>query len=394
MPVRVEHELPEQNAQEPNGAEQRAECESRGELAERDPPPVPELHFLERHRACDERRRLRTGVAAGAHHQRNEEDQHRDLLQLGVEVLQRLCGEHLAHHQHGQPAGALLEHAADGHLHVRLVERLHAAEFLHVLGLLFLDRVDDIVDGNDAEETLAFVDDGHRHEVVLRREPDDFLAVGRRGDGAHLGPRDVGDAGALGRREQLAEREHARNGAGFVGGVDRVHRLAPARPRHGTHPRERALHRVRSRHRDELRRHQTAGAVGLVREQFFGLDALRIGHGIDDFFGVILVDLLEGVRAIVRCHLRDEPGGLLGTHRLEHLGAQFLVQVLENRGGALLCQHREKYRNLAARQTLRDVREICGMHLLGLGGNRARFTLEEVEDVWRKEHGHGPLHAS
>ena len=148
-----------------------------------------QLHFLQRHRARDERRRLRSGVSARAHDERHEQREHGKLLQLDVEVLERGRREHLAHHQNRQPARALLEHPADRHLHVRLVERLHTAELLDVFRLLLLNGVDDVVDGDDAHQVTRFAHDRNGDEVVVRDDARDLFAVGVGADALHLATR-------------------------------------------------------------------------------------------------------------------------------------------------------------------------------------------------------------
>ena len=82
--------------------------------------------------------------------------------------------------------------------HVRLVERLHTAELLHVLGLLADDGVDDVVDRDDAEHVAAFVDHRDGEQVVLGDEARDVLAIGRAADGERLARRSptVDDASA------------------------------------------------------------------------------------------------------------------------------------------------------------------------------------------------------
>ena len=50
--------------------------------------------------------------------------------------------------------GPLADHLRQADLHVRLVQRLHAAELLHVLGLLLHQGIDDIVNRDDAEDVV------------------------------------------------------------------------------------------------------------------------------------------------------------------------------------------------------------------------------------------------
>ena len=102
--------LPEDDADEADAAEDGAEGEAGGELAERDAPPVLERELAQRERADDERGGLRAGIAAGADDERDEEREHHRLADLPLEEAHRGGGEHLAEEERGEPAGALPDH--------------------------------------------------------------------------------------------------------------------------------------------------------------------------------------------------------------------------------------------------------------------------------------------
>ena len=68
-------------------------------------------------------------------------------------------GEHLADEQHREPADALAHHVDQRDLEVGGVEGFGTADLLDVLGRLFLDDVDDVVDGDDALHPSFGVDD-------------------------------------------------------------------------------------------------------------------------------------------------------------------------------------------------------------------------------------------
>src|SRR6266852_5909620 len=56
----------------------------------------------------------------------------------------------IAEEERGEPAGALPQHAGEGDGEVGLAQRLGAAHLLDVLGRLFADHLDHVVDGDDA----------------------------------------------------------------------------------------------------------------------------------------------------------------------------------------------------------------------------------------------------
>src|SRR4030066_287705 len=57
-----------------------------------------------------------------------------------------------------------------------------SAQALDVLGGFLADDVDDVVHGDDPQESAVAVHHGHRHDVVLGDQPGDFLLVGPRRD--------------------------------------------------------------------------------------------------------------------------------------------------------------------------------------------------------------------
>jgi hypothetical protein len=149
---------------------------------------------------------LPAGVPARGDDERDEQREDHRAIDLSLEATQRARRQHLADEERHEPAGALLQHAEDADLHVRLLERLHAGELVDVLRLLGDDRIDDVVDGDDAEHVALVVDDRDGEEVVLLDETCDFLAVDERADADRL-PHvaDVRDAtGAVG-ADQLAQ---------------------------------------------------------------------------------------------------------------------------------------------------------------------------------------------
>ena len=103
---------------------------------------------------------------------------------------------------------------------------------------------------------------------------------------------------------------------------------------------------------------------------------------------MLLVELLERVRSIVRRHLRDELGRLGRGHRLDYLGAQLLIEVFEDVGRARAGQGHEEIADALPRQRLDDVREIRRVQLFRLRGDVARGFLEHREDIRREQRRH------
>ena len=183
--------------------------------------------------------------------------------------LHRRRGEHLRQEQRAQPARALLDHAPEADLDVRLVERLHTAELLHVLGLLADDRVDHVVHRDDAEHALA----RRRRPAAASRLYFEMMRAtsSRSVRGAHGERRaPIADVErpccrAIGDHE-LAQRDDVRRArSSCVEDVDRVDRLLRAPDLADVV--ERLLDGPVGGHAHELRRHDAAGGVRRVLQQ-------------------------------------------------------------------------------------------------------------------------------
>ena len=130
---------------------------------------------------------------------------------------------------------------------------------------------------------------------------------------------------------------------------------------------------------------KTAGGVGLVREELLGL-APRLGRDLgEDLLDAVFVDLLEGVGAIVRRHLRDELGGLARRDRLEELGSQLLVEILENVRGASGTEGGEERLQLPGLEQLCDSGEVGRVHFFRLDRDIGRRLIEQRDDIGREQ---------
>ena len=127
-----------------------------------------------------------------------------------------------------EPAGALADHLAQADLHVRLVERLHAAELLHVLRLLADQGVDHVVHRDDAEHPAAVVQHRDGEQVVLGDQPGHVLPVRQRPDGDRAAPhrQRVHPPARVGQHD-LPQRHHGDAAAGPAGSARRSRTPSP-----------------------------------------------------------------------------------------------------------------------------------------------------------------------
>ena len=128
-------------------------------------------------------------------------------------------------------------------------------------------------------------------------------------------------------------------------------------------------------------------AVSGSYERSFSISLPLFGRNLgENLVGVLFVDLLERVGAIVRRHLRDELRGLARRDRLEELGSQLLVEILEHVGGARRTRAPRGTRCSCSRlEQLGDVGEVRRVDLLRLRGEVGRRLVEQRDDVGREQ---------
>ena len=128
---------------------------------------VLRLRIAEGQAAYDRGGRLRAGVAAGAHQHGDEGDKPR----LHSEHILKLCEYHARkgrrQHQEHQPRDAVFPHLKRAGSGIRLVGRRHTGHDFKVFRRLFFHDVDDVVNGDDADESALEIDHRYRHKVVV-----------------------------------------------------------------------------------------------------------------------------------------------------------------------------------------------------------------------------------
>jgi hypothetical protein len=98
---------------------------------------------------------LRTRVPATRDDKRQEQREHKRFRQFLLIICHCSRGQHFSEKQNHEPARALTHHAPDRDAHVRFFQRLHAAEFLDVLGGLFFCNVEHVVGCDDPDQHAA-----------------------------------------------------------------------------------------------------------------------------------------------------------------------------------------------------------------------------------------------
>jgi hypothetical protein len=114
-------------------------------------------------------------VAAHAGDDRHEHRERGDTIDGGLEQRDHRGRQERGHQVDAQPGQALSQRFRRGREGTLIAG--DTGEAINVLGRLVLDDVDDVVNGDDADELVLFIDDRDREQVVRRDLPRDFLLV-------------------------------------------------------------------------------------------------------------------------------------------------------------------------------------------------------------------------
>lgn len=201
---------------------------------------------------------------------------------------------------------------------------------------LFLDDVDDVIDGENTDQPAVVVDDGRGEQVILLEELGCFFLV-------HLG-RD-GVAGVVHDRIDLdrtlgAQHAVEINGSQQLeGGIDDEDlREALGQVLIFAHVVDRLADRPERRHRHELGLHAASGrALGIV-ERAAKANPFREGKLRQDLVLVFLVEVFENVDGVVRIHLADGRGDLFVRQMLDDVETDGFVDLRQRRKVKLLAK--------------------------------------------------------
>ena len=204
-----------------------------------------------------------------------------------------------------------------------------AAERLQILVGLFLDDVDDVVDGDDADQPVGGVDDGGCDQIVLAEHPRDLFLVVEHRDAAAVFVDQFGELHRPPRAQQRVQGDGALpvlvgiDGVDFVKPVGQIGRVAHVVDRLANGP-------VR-RHRDEFRLHPPAG--GIFRIQQAALQRLALGRRqlFEDLFLVLFVEALEQFDGVVGFQFANALRDRLRLEFLEDFLADGVVDLVQRR---------------------------------------------------------------
>ena len=177
-----------------------------------------------------------------------------------------------------------------------------AGEQLGVLVGLLLDHLDDVVDGDDADEALVLVDDGRRHEAVALELARHLLLVGRRQHlmavrvhdrvdlDVALGAQQAADVDAAEQMKSRIDDEDLRERLGQIRGVAREVDDLPDRPER--------------RHGHEVGLHQAAGGLLGIEQVALHGGPIALRELVEDFLLVARLEAADAGRPRRRCRGR------------------------------------------------------------------------------------------
>ena len=331
-------------------------------LLPHDAQRVTRLGVAQRQTSYDRRRGLSAGVAAGTHEHRDKGDKPRLNRKLILKLCEYHAGKGRRQHQEHQPGYAVFPHLQRTRAGIGLVGRSHTCHDFKVLGGLFFHDVDDVVNGDDADETPLKVNNGYCHKVivgyllgdallVLRRRCEDDVCV------HYL----LDDRVVLGKKKALY-RDYALKLT--VGGGDKAYIYCLLVLAYAAYARYGFAHGHIFLEIHKLRGHYAAGGIlGVVEILVYELARLG-GCGAHDTLDDVCRKLLHHVNRIVNVQLLKYSGKLGvgdGVYYLLLLGR---VKVCKDLRRPLLRQQTKDHRHTVIADAGEKLRHVKFLHIL------------------------------
>ena len=133
--------------------------------------------LIQRQTADDHSRSLTAAVSAGIHDLRDKGDQQRNADKGGFVVFQHGAGHHGGEHQHHQPDNTVLCQRDNGGTQVGIITGGHTCHLFKVLGVLILNDVYGVIDGDNTDDPALAVHNRHGQHIVPAEHLGDFFLV-------------------------------------------------------------------------------------------------------------------------------------------------------------------------------------------------------------------------
>jgi hypothetical protein len=230
---------------------------------------------------------------------------------------------------------------------------------------------DDVVDGDDPDGVIMFVEDGEHAEIIFVEQLENVFFAGVRGDGneglglkfAHelfgSSEKDARDGDSAGEMAELAEKDDgvelleievlfAEPFQDFVAGDG----LADE---------------------GKFGVHHAASGGGIEGEKLANIAGFLIRHFFEEFLGGFLGKIGEKVGGGIGSHFLDDIGGFFGIEFFDDLRGEALVEFGEDSGGGFFVEGSDDALALGGREFFHHFGKIGGVEVFELLVGDAKF---------------------
>ena len=271
------------------------------------------------------------------------------------------AGEGGRNHQEQKPRHSVLVGVKDSRPEIALVGGNDSCHLLDILRGLFLDDIDDVVDGDDTDHTVLVVHDGHSRKVVFLESAGRFFLVGKGVDTDDVLIHHFPDDRIGIENDQIAQGHGSDQDSLLVHNITDINRLGIQSDLAD------AVNRIADGHVlfevDILDRHDTSCRILRIPQQMVDiLSGLRL-RVLEDLLDDVGRHLLQKVRSIVRHQVIDDAGCFLIGQRLDDVLLHFDLKVCEYVRRNPLGQDPEYSQGLLIFHLVHDRRDVRHVHV-------------------------------
>ena len=315
-------------------------------------------YLAERKSADYQRRNLISGVSARVHEHGYAGRKPRDRREHVFVVFDYLARERSRNHEHQKPEYSVLCELENACFEVVVVRGMKHRHLLEVLGVLVFDDVNDVVDGDYADEPRLVVNNGNGEQVVFSCDVRNVLLVVERVDAYELGVgvHYVADKLVVLCRQQRVQGDGADKMALVVDAKAGVDGLlvdgCRADMLNGLTDREEVMQL------DHLDSHYRACAVfGIFQKSVYKASCLSVRlceHAAHD----VCRHLLEEVDGVIKKHIVEQAFKLGIGYQIEKLRLRIGLKIRKNVRRYVFRQDAEYSQQLVCRERFHSLRYI------------------------------------
>jgi hypothetical protein len=204
-----------------------------------------------------------------------------------------------------------------------------ASHLVDIFGSLLAHDVDNVVDGDQADQLIPLIDHWNSEDIVLGYQVRHLLLVLVGAYVDHVGDHHVLKEGHGRYGQQLAQRQDPHQMAMGIGHIDIKNHFGIAGLLQSL---DSLLHGGVLAQREDLRRHDTAGGIFGILQQLLDLFRMLILHGGEDFFSDFLGQVADDFDSIIVGHLLQHLGDGLTTDLLQQKRSGIMIKFRKNTG--------------------------------------------------------------